>query len=114
MTGFRIYFKRRIQLNSLKDLAVVTVVYAICNSLLHHATWLLFDNEQLLDASTSFWMFVGDLNGALFGAYLFKASMDFLEKKALNFQSLCCPKTERNRGQPHAKSSTDMPRFSYP
>lgn len=114
MTGFRIYFKRRIQLNSLKDLAVVTVAYAICNSLLHHATWLLFDNEQLLDASTSFWMFVGDLNGALFGAYLFKASMDFLEKKALNFQSLCCPKTERNRGQPHAKSSTDMPRFSYP
>ena len=114
MTGFRIYFKRRIQLNSLKDLAVVTVAYAICNSLLHHATWLLFDHEQLLDASTSFWMFIGDLNGALFGAYLFKASLDFLEKKALNFQSLCSPKTQRNRGQPNAKSSTDMPRFSYP
>ena len=92
MMGFRIYFKRRIQLNSLKDLAVVTVAYAICNSLLHHATWLLFDNEQLLDASTSFWMFVGDLNGALFGAYLFKASLDFLEKKGFKFSEPLLPK----------------------
>ena len=92
MTGFRIYFKRRIQLNSLKDLAVVTVAYAICNSLLHHATWLLFDNEQLLDASTSFWLFVGDLNGALFGAYLFKASLDLLEKRGFKFSEPLLPK----------------------
>ena len=92
MMGFRIYFKRRIQLNSLKDLAVVTVAYAICNSLLHHATWLLFDHEQLLDASTSFWMFIGDLNGALLGAYLFKASLDLLEKRGFQFSEPLQPK----------------------
>jgi hypothetical protein len=30
-------------------------------------------------------MFVGDLNGALLGAYLFKASLDYLAKKGFNF-----------------------------
>ena len=87
MMGFRIYFKRRIQLTSLKDLGIVTFAYAICNSLLHHVTWILYDHEQLIDWSTSFWMFVGDLNGALLGAYLFKASLDYLEKKGFDFST---------------------------
>jgi hypothetical protein len=85
MMGFRIYFKRRIQLTSLKDLAIVTVVYAICNSILHHAIWSFFGNEQLIETNSSIWMFVGDLNGALLGAYLFKASLDYLAKKGFNF-----------------------------
>jgi hypothetical protein len=92
MMGFRIYFKRRIHLTSLKDLGIVTFAYAICNSLLHHVTWFLYDNEQLIDLSTSFWMFVGDLNGALLGAYLFKASLDFLEKRGFNFSATSQPK----------------------
>ena len=92
ITGFRIYFKRRIQLTSLKDLAVVTVAYAISNSLLHHAVWSLYPLEQLFDTNTSFWMFVGDLNGALLGAYLFKASLDLLEKRGFNFATSSPPK----------------------
>ena len=85
MMGFRIYFKRRIQLTSLKDLAIVTVVYAICNSLLHHAIWSILDSDQLIETNSSIWMFVGDLNGALLGAYLLKASLDYLTKKGFNF-----------------------------
>jgi len=92
MMGFRIYFKRRIQLTSLKDLAFITVTYALCNSLLHHATWLLIDIDHYFDANTSLWMFVGDLNGALLGAYLFKASLDYLEKKGFNFSTPSQPK----------------------
>ncbi len=92
MMGFRIYFKRRVLLTSLKDLAIVTVAYAICNSVLHHLTWLFIDLDQLSDANTTFWMFIGDLNGALLGAYLFKASLDYLEKKGFNFPLPSQPK----------------------
>ena len=90
--GFEIYFKRHIQLTSLKDLAVLTFAYAICNSLLHHAIWFLYDHEQLFDTSTSFLMFVGDLTGALLGAYLFKASLDLLEKRGFQFSEPLQPK----------------------
>jgi hypothetical protein len=30
-------------------------------------------------------MFLGDLNGALLGAYLMKAILDYLEKKGIHF-----------------------------
>ena len=92
LMGFRIYFKRRVQLTSLKDLAIVTVAYAMCNSLLHHATWLFIDIDHFFDASTSLWMFIGDLNGALLGAYLFKAILDYLGKKGFNFSTPTQPK----------------------
>ena len=85
MMGFRFFFKRRIQLTSLKDLAIATVVYAICNSLLHHAIWSMFGSEHLMETNSTLWMLIGDLNGALLGAYLFKASLDYLEKKGFNF-----------------------------
>ncbi len=85
MMGFRIYFKRRVQLTSLKDLAIVTVVYAICNSLLHHTIWSMLGNESFMETNSTLWMLIGDLNGALLGAYLFKASLDYLEKKGFNF-----------------------------
>ena len=92
MMGFRIYFKRRIQLTSLKDLGIVTVAYAIFNSVIHHTTWILFDDARLIDTNASFWMFIGDLNGALLGAYLMKASLDFLEGKGFNFSEPSPPK----------------------
>jgi len=92
MMSFRFYFGRRIQLTSLKDLGVVTIIYAILNSLIHHAMWLLFDDDQLIDTSASFWMFVGDLNGALLGAYLLKASLDYLERKGIKLAGPSQPK----------------------
>jgi hypothetical protein len=33
----------------------------------------------------AFWMFLGDLNGALLGAYLMKAVLDYFAKKGLKF-----------------------------
>jgi glycerol-3-phosphate acyltransferase PlsY len=68
-----------------KDLAIATVVYAICNSILHHAIWSMFGSEHLIETNSTLWMLIGDLNGALLGAYLFKASLDYLEKKGFNF-----------------------------
>ncbi len=58
----------------------------------NHAIWLFIDIDHFFDASTSLWMFLGDLNGALLGAYLFKASLDYLEKKGFNFSSPSQPK----------------------
>ena len=92
MMSFRFYFGHRIQLTSLKDLGLVTLVYAILNSLIHHSMWLLFDDGKLIDTSASFWMFVGDLNGALLGAYLLKASLDYLERKGIHFSGPSQPK----------------------
>ena len=92
MMGFRFYFGRRIQLTSLKELGLVTFVYAILNSLIHHSIWFLFDDDKLMDTNASLWMFVGDLNGALLGAYLFKASLDFLERKGMKFSGTSQPK----------------------
>jgi hypothetical protein len=37
-------------------------------------------------------MFVGDLTGALLGAYLFKASLDLLEKRGFKFSEPLLPK----------------------
>jgi hypothetical protein len=37
-------------------------------------------------------MFVGDLNGALLGAYLLKASLDYLERKGIKLAGPSQPK----------------------
>jgi hypothetical protein len=42
-------------------------------------------HSQAFELDQVFWMFLGDLNGALLGAYLMKATLDFLEKKGLKF-----------------------------
>ena len=61
-----------VKLTSLKDLSVVTVAYCVANALIHHAVWLAFDLKELGSGVQIFWMMVGDLNGALLGAYLLK------------------------------------------
>ena len=93
MMSFRIFFNRRIQLTSLADLGVVTVTYAIFNSSIHHVAWFFFDPEKLIDTGALLWMFVGDLIGALLGAYLLKASLDYLESKGFNFSEPSPPKS---------------------
>jgi hypothetical protein len=45
----------------------------------------MFGSEHLMETNSTLWMLIGDLNGALLGAYLFKASLDYLEKKGFNF-----------------------------
>ena len=64
-----------VKLTSLKDLSTVTVTYCVANALIHHAVWLAFDLKELGSGYQVFWMMVGDLNGALLGAYLLKWSV---------------------------------------
>jgi hypothetical protein len=85
MMSFRLYFKRRVQLTSLQDLSILTLTYCIANSLIHHTIWLFLDTPHPFDFQQAASMFVGDLLGALLGAYLMKAVLDFLEKKGVSF-----------------------------
>jgi len=83
--GFKIYLNRQVDLTSLKDLATLTLIYCVSNSLIHHVTWVLIGESQAFEVHQVFWMFLGDLNGALLGAYLMKAILDYLEKKGIKF-----------------------------
>ena len=85
LIGLKIYWKRDVELTSLQDLAALTLVYCVCNSLIHHVTWVLMGQSQAFELDQVFWMFLGDLNGALLGAYLMKATLDFFEKKGVKF-----------------------------
>jgi hypothetical protein len=85
LLGLRIYWNRNVNLTSLQDLATLTLIYCIFNSLIHHVTWVLMGQAQAFELDQVFWMFLGDLNGALLGAYLMKATLDFFEKKGLKF-----------------------------
>ncbi len=66
---FRLYFKRPHDLSALKDLTVLTLIYAPANALLHHLMWSLLAPEQLARPTQVLWMVLGDLTGALLGAY---------------------------------------------
>jgi hypothetical protein len=46
---------------------------------------VLIGQSQAFELTEVFWMFLGDLNGALLGAYLMKAILDYLEKKRFKF-----------------------------
>ena len=85
LIGFKMYWKRQVQLTSLQDLAALTLIYCVSNSVIHHVTWVLIGQSQAFELTEVFWMFLGDLNGALLGAYLMKASLDYLEKKGFRF-----------------------------
>ena len=69
---FRWHMGRAVVLTSLKDLTLLTLVYALSNALLHHVLWSLLDRALLQSPTQVLWMFVGDVVGALLGAYLMK------------------------------------------
>ena len=85
LIGFKIYWKRQVELTSLQGLATLTLLYCVCNSIIHHVAWVLVGQSQAFELTEVFWMFLGDLNGALLGAYLMKAILDYLEKKGVKF-----------------------------
>ena len=66
---FKIYTRRNFELTSLKDLGALTVMYAIANAVLHHLVWSLLDTSQLDKPIQVLWMILGDIFGALIGAY---------------------------------------------
>lgn len=69
---FRLHAKREVELTSLKDLTLLTLVYAITNALLHHALWTWLEPATLVSPLQVLWMILGDLSGALLGAYIMK------------------------------------------
>lgn len=69
---FKTYTHRNFELTSLKDLSVLTVIYAIANAVLHHLVWSVVDKSQLAEPIQVLWMVLGDIFGALIGAYAMK------------------------------------------
>jgi hypothetical protein len=65
---------RQVRLTSLADLVLVTLIYCLFNSLLHHFAWAVFSEQPLGTAQQMMMMALGDLTGALMGAYVFKWS----------------------------------------
>jgi len=63
---------RPVILTSLKDMALVTIVYCAANAGVHHMVWTIFEPGQLASPEMVLWMTLGDLNGALIGAYALK------------------------------------------
>ena len=69
---FQWHASRPVELTSLKDLTLLTLVYAISNAVLHHIMWSVLDRSMLQDSTQVLWMILGDISGALLGAYLMK------------------------------------------
>ena len=75
---FEQWFRRSVSLVSLRDLSVVTVIYCLANALLHHFAWVLLAPQLLGTPQQMIYMVIGDLIGALIGAYLLKWSAERL------------------------------------
>lgn len=69
---FRFYAGREVNLVALKEVGIVTLGYCMVNAIFHHAVWTFFDPSQLVAPQQVLWMMLGDLNGALIGAYCLK------------------------------------------
>lgn len=72
---FRWHAARAVELTSLRDLTWLTLVYAVSNAVLHHAMWLVLDPTRLVAPVQIFQMVLGDIAGALLGAYIMKWSI---------------------------------------
>jgi hypothetical protein len=63
---------KKVNLISLADLAWVTLIYCLLNSLLHHFAWAVLPVQSLGSTQQMLMMALGDLSGALIGAYVLK------------------------------------------
>jgi hypothetical protein len=72
---FKKYTQRHFELTSLKDLSALTVVYAVVNAAVHHLVWSVLDTSKLAEPVQVLWMVLGDISGALVGAYFMKWSI---------------------------------------
>jgi hypothetical protein len=64
--------RRRLSITRLNDLLLLSVLYALMNALMHHVLWTLVDPSQLLYPRQVFEMMLGDLGGAVLGAWLLR------------------------------------------
>ena len=53
-------------------MGVLTLMYALSNAVLHHLVWSVVDPSKLSEPIQVVWMVLGDILGALLGAYLMK------------------------------------------
>ena len=72
MLAFEQIRARHVSLTSLNDLVLVTLIYSLFNSLLHHFAWAVFSDQPLGSAQQMMMMALGDLTGAMLGAYVLK------------------------------------------
>ena len=68
----QVLLRRRLSITRLNDLLLLSVLYALMNALMHHALWSVVDPAQLLYPRQVFEMMLGDLGGAVLGAWLLR------------------------------------------
>ncbi len=68
---FKLLKERPVQLHRMSDLVQMCLLYAMLNALAHHAAWSYLQPDQLMMASQLPIMVIGDLVGALLGAWVF-------------------------------------------
>ncbi|MFM7012711.1 MAG: hypothetical protein ACKO0Z_25850 [Betaproteobacteria bacterium] len=81
---FKWHYKREFELTSLRDLTVLTLIYAPANALLHHLMWSQLDPSQLAAPEQVLLMTLGDILGALIGAYMLKMSVRWYRTSRIN------------------------------
>ena len=72
---FKLLKERKLQLASLSDLIQMCLLYALLNAMVHHFCWAYQQPYLLMSASQLPIMVIGDLLGALLGAYVFTLFM---------------------------------------
>jgi len=68
---FRLLKERSLRIAQPSDLMQMCLLYALINAVVHHFCWAYQQPEQLLSVSQLPIMVIGDLAGALLGAFLF-------------------------------------------
>jgi hypothetical protein len=81
---FKLHQKREVDLTSLRDLTALTLIYAPANAMLHHLMWVFLDPGQLAVPEQVLWMTLGDIFGALIGAYMLKISVRWYKKRTMD------------------------------
>lgn len=68
----QVLLQRRLSLSKLRDLVQLALLYALLNALSHHLLWSVLDPLQLIEWQQLLYMVIGDLNGALIGAWILR------------------------------------------
>jgi hypothetical protein len=64
-----VLMQRRLSLRKLSDLIQLAALYALLNTISHHLMWSVIDPLQFIAWPQILYMVIGDLNGALIGAF---------------------------------------------
>lgn len=68
----QVLLQRRLSLRKLSDLVQLALLYSLLNALSHHLLWSVLDPLQLIEWQQMLYMVIGDLNGALIGAWVLR------------------------------------------